>query len=175
MITKYFKPSSQILNLGIVKASLSLLFTGSLLLGFATNSGFLIAGECCSSHYPQFSLIACSNDDLWSRVRCPLDAIITHHIMDRPRTRRHPLQRRISRRTNRHARGGTTSPEFTWCWYWVVRSVERLAVYLHWCKFPTSQTRISISNKQYLVVLFNKPCLHLCNQVISQLRAYFAG
>ncbi|KAK2603984.1 hypothetical protein QQS21_003820 [Conoideocrella luteorostrata] len=43
MISKYFKPANQTLNVGIVKASLSLLFTGSLFLAFATNSAFFIA------------------------------------------------------------------------------------------------------------------------------------
>ncbi|KAF5706316.1 major facilitator superfamily transporter [Fusarium mundagurra] len=43
VVSKYLKPTPQVLNLGIVRASLSLLFLGSLLLGFATNSAFLIA------------------------------------------------------------------------------------------------------------------------------------
>ncbi|OAA37404.1 hypothetical protein NOR_07103 [Metarhizium rileyi] len=40
MISRYFKPANQILNLGAVKISLPLLFTGSLFLAFATNSVF---------------------------------------------------------------------------------------------------------------------------------------
>ncbi|CVK99414.1 uncharacterized protein FMAN_02256 [Fusarium mangiferae] len=43
IVSKYLKSTPQVLNLGIVRASLSLLFLGSLLLGFATNSAFLIA------------------------------------------------------------------------------------------------------------------------------------
>lgn len=43
-ISRCFAPTNQVLNLGIVKASLSLLFVGSILLAFSTNSAFLIAG-----------------------------------------------------------------------------------------------------------------------------------
>lgn len=44
-ITQRFRPLVQTLNLGIVQGSLSLLLTGSLLVAFATNSAFLIAGR----------------------------------------------------------------------------------------------------------------------------------
>jgi hypothetical protein len=45
IVSKYLKPTPQVLNLVIVRVSLSLLFVGSILLAFATNSAFLIAGE----------------------------------------------------------------------------------------------------------------------------------
>ncbi|KAF5611512.1 DNA mismatch repair MSH4 [Fusarium subglutinans] len=43
IVSKYLKPIPQVLNLGIVRASLLLLLLGSLLLAFAKNSAFLIA------------------------------------------------------------------------------------------------------------------------------------
>ncbi|KAI7770805.1 hypothetical protein LZL87_004592 [Fusarium oxysporum] len=43
IVSKYLKPTPQVLNLGTVRASLSLLFLGSFSLAFATNSAFLIA------------------------------------------------------------------------------------------------------------------------------------
>ena len=50
-INKHLESPLRVLDLGIVRASLSLLFIGSLLLAFAPNSAFLIAGLL-----PSFSL-----------------------------------------------------------------------------------------------------------------------